>query len=146
MGSSLSTLWHINFSIIILKCFTKFRHLFCNCMFDLLQIDIIVQVKSTVRITWNQNFLDIFLMEVSLGTRKILINRPGFSLFTKTFLVLQWYLHQKNKSKNVWLQVILPMLLTWSKSFELKLLSERIWQELYFAHPWIVQVIFNSLK
>ena len=46
----------------------------------------IIQIKSIVKVTLSKSYLDlIFLMQVTLGMRKALVN--SFDQFTKTFLM-----------------------------------------------------------
>ena len=55
-----------------------------------------IQIKSAVRL--RQTFLDlIFLMQLSLVNKKSFGKWAKLDPLTKTFLVPQWYLHQKNK-------------------------------------------------
>ena len=62
-----------------------------------------------------QNFLRPYFLNSSInGEWEFFFYRPGFEVFTKTFLVLQWYLHRKIRSKKVLLWFMLTMLLTWT--------------------------------
>ena len=65
----------------------------------------IVQMKSSVDL--------IFLMQVSLGTRKVFVNMLAH---LPKLLIPQWYLHWQNKIEKVWLHVTLTALLTWSNT------------------------------